>query len=564
MTKSRILVIVLLFIIQVSSAQSIKEIINISWDKTKGLSYISESSGNYSADIFCPINESDYAFLSKIEKKILIFNSNTKQKLKEINLSFYPVDFTYSNNKYFVAGYKYLYTLNNNGEIIDKQFIDNKIIFIQAVKYVESKPYIITPDQISWNFDENGTLIKYDGIILAEKTFAKIEKINKTSFKIIFSQDNEKVITKIVNTKENLGTVRILGLSNNNLLIEKQIITKEIPLKVIRKICFYSINNLKNISEIELPDITYTYIKHDVFVENNRVNFFVSTPEGAKIFELKYLDLNNKNLSFPSELYQYSYHYNNNLITINEKNIKPSNTDKNTMAAITRQQIIENAEPYAVYIWDCNVNNIKDYDCGGVHVTTPSWVTVGTNVSMPYMWGGFSSFLQFDQGIDNGVSAGDSYTVGSGSGSSCAVGVDCSGYVSRAWDLPYKYGTSTLPNISTEYASFSQLLPGDIVNYAGHHVRLVHTLNTDGSFLLVEAAATATDWRVGYNNYTSADLQTSYIPRYYNDVIEDVAPPTSSIIARLAIHAETSSPKRVTVAKNGSNFLQNKSLLCNV
>ena len=519
--------VVFAIFMQISTAQSINEITNISWNETSGLPYISGYSGNYGAEVFTQVNKTEYAFLSKAEKKILVFDTNSKQKINEINLSFFPIDFSFSDNKYFVAGTQYFYTLDINGNILDKQYIASDIIFTERVKVVNNESYIITPNQSTYSFDNNGELTKHSGVILNENTWAKIEKTNKTSFKIKVLRSGQKSFTKTINTNENLGTVKIIGLSNNNLIIEKQVITHEVPLSVTRYVCFYSMDNLSQISKIQLPDIAYTYTKHDILVSEDKIDFLITSPDKASVFELKSENITNKNIAFPDEYYQYSYHYNNHVLKLSEK----GQAEGNTKAAITRQQIIDNAEPYAVYNWTCTAANIKDYDCGGVHVTTPSWVTVGANVSIPYMWGGFSSLPEFDQGIADEVSAGDSYTVGNGSGPGCAVGVDCSGFVSRAWDLPYKYGTSTLPNISTEYASFSDLLPGDIVNYSGHHVRLVHTLNTDGSFLLIEAAATATDWRVGYNNYTTADLQTSYVPRYYDDVIEDVAPPTSDITA---------------------------------
>jgi len=78
------------------------------------------------------------------------------------------------------------------------------------------------------------------------------------------------------------------------------------------------------------------------------------------------------------------------------------------------------------------------------------------------------------------------------------------------------------------------LKPGDVVDYPGHHVRLVHTVYDNGSFLIIEAAGTATDWRVGYNDYTVADFQGRYLPRRYNYIAEaqqDTTAPTTSVLA---------------------------------
>ena len=103
MIKNLFLSIVVFTIsLQITTAQSINEIINISWNRTNGLPYIPEVSGNYSVDVFTQLNKNEYAFLSKAEKKILVFDINTNQKLKEISLSFFPIDFSFSDNKYYL------------------------------------------------------------------------------------------------------------------------------------------------------------------------------------------------------------------------------------------------------------------------------------------------------------------------------------------------------------------------------------------------------------------------------------------------------------------------------
>ena len=519
------LFIAVFVISQIINAQNIKNISEYAWNKTEGLPYVKDFSGNYSVESFSKIDNNKIAFISKAEKKILIFDNN--KKVNEINLKFSPTDFVYADGKYFVTSAQNLFILNSDGSLISQKYIADKIKFTQSIKVINNNVYIIDNNENTWSINAKGFLEKHTGIILNDNSWAKITKPNRNSFKLSVYSTNSDVISKSIIEDSHLGTVRILGLSDNNIIVEVQKIRQEVPLLVDRYINYYSAKDLSKTTSVKLPNITYTYVKHDVVVNNNNVEFFITTPEKANIYKLENSNIKSGEVLFPSELYSINYHYNNHLIANKEEQTQTTNNNRSINAAIYRSQIIANAEPYAVYEWYCNAINIKNYDCGGVHVTTPSWVSVGNNISIPYMWGGFSSLPQFDQGITDGVSAGDSYTVGNGSGSGCAVGVDCSGFVSRSWDLPYKYGTSTLPDISTEYASFSDLLPGDIVNYAGHHVRLVHSLNQDGSFLLIEAAASATDWRVGYNNYTTADLQSSYVPRYYVDVVDD---PTDTII----------------------------------
>ncbi|HTA61650.1 MAG TPA: hypothetical protein VK835_04315, partial [Bacteroidia bacterium] len=184
---------------------------------------------------------------------------------------------------------------------------------------------------------------------------------------------------------------------------------------------------------------------------------------------------------------------------------------------ITRTQIHYNAKPFTTYTFTASSANVQsNVNCpsAGGNVNTPSWVTVGAHtVGMAYCWGGFSSLSSFTSGLLTGKSAGDDDCTTNGDCcESCALGVDCSGFVSHAWGLTTKYSTTTLPNISTAYSSASQVKQGDIFNLAGSHTRLVDTNYNNGSFLLMESSAV--DWKVSYRSYTASQL-TSYTPRWY-------------------------------------------------
>jgi hypothetical protein len=198
---------------------------------------------------------------------------------------------------------------------------------------------------------------------------------------------------------------------------------------------------------------------------------------------------------------------------------------------ITRNQIIKNALPYTTFVFTATSSNIwNSVNCSSVgNIITPSWIAMGTNVSVPYCWGGFSSLASFTTGLNNAKSAGDNDCTTSGDCcESCALGVDCSGFVSRAWGLTTKQSTSTIPNISTAYSSPTQVLPGDVFNYASSHVRLVYKNNRNGTYTVIESSADG--WDVAVHSYTTAQL-TSYVPRDYNSIatIHDTIAPTTSV-----------------------------------
>jgi hypothetical protein len=62
---------------------------------------------------------------------------------------------------------------------------------------------------------------------------------------------------------------------------------------------------------------------------------------------------------------------------------------------------------------------------------------------------------------------------------SCSRGVDCSGFVSRVWQLPQKYSTRDLPNVSRA-ASTGSLAYGDVYNSPGVHVILYESASANG------------------------------------------------------------------------------------
>lgn len=193
---------------------------------------------------------------------------------------------------------------------------------------------------------------------------------------------------------------------------------------------------------------------------------------------------------------------------------------------ISRSQVVANAAGYTTYTWNCNANNLSaaGYYCSGAGRTVYAatcWVVVGSNISMPYCWGGWSTQVQHTAVMTTltNTQAGDVCSANCGGGCSggfagftCSSGHDCSGLVSRAWGLSSKYSTSTLPNISTP-TTLTTTQQGDILNRAGSHVRLVETNYGNGNYRVIEASGS--DWKCAYHTYTAVNL-SGYDPRCPN------------------------------------------------
>ncbi|MBU1717876.1 MAG: hypothetical protein KKA07_02270, partial [Bacteroidetes bacterium] len=513
-----------------------ENIAEFGWNTENGLPYIKSTDVNYGVSSFELLPSGEIAFLNQKDNRIDIYNNVSEKFVTAIKLNVPASDFTYYNNMFYVLSRKNVVVISETGEILKTIQIPASVQVAEYLRVVDGQLCVLTPAGETIRISDNETDI-FQGWIVKKDVYLKTAVSDNGTFQLQSFNGRKPTESKSYHLSTKISSARIIGLVNDMALIDAASIVSEKPLRVKREIVAVSLVNGapgELIGSIELPNMYYIHTKHDLFTNSDGLFFLLTTPDKAVVYKIP-IETNGVSPVLPQFLpaiLQQFYHYNDHLLEEPNDGQGMINSDQQTeRAPILRSQMIANAEPYETHVWYCNANNILNYSCGGVTVETPAWVQVGYNVSVPYCWGGWSSLPNYDQGLLNGVSAGDCNCVGSGSGESCAVGVDCSGFVSRAWNLPNKYGTSTLPNISTEYVSYSQLLPGDIVNYAGHHVRLVHTLNTDGSFLMIEASASATNWSVGYASYTVTNLQGYYLPRYYVDVVNDpldtVAPQTA-------------------------------------
>ena len=157
---------------------------------------------------------------------------------------------------------------------------------------------------------------------------------------------------------------------------------------------------------------------------------------------------------------------------------------------VSRSEAIAIAESYVVHEWTPTAANaFHGVDPDGIRVDTPDadfqpegddrgwWIAGQRNVALPYKWGGFDTPEEFDRGVRDGRFAGDVYSAEKrrlldDAVSKLAVGIDCSGYVSRCWRLPRSYSTRELPGLCDPVADPAQLRPGDIFNRHNAHVRL--------------------------------------------------------------------------------------------
>ena len=149
--------------------------------------------------------------------------------------------------------------------------------------------------------------------------------------------------------------------------------------------------------------------------------------------------------------------------------------------------------------------------------TAPRYLAAaGTYSSVPYEWGGFDTVATFNGQMSPGT--GKAGNINTANVLGCSFGVDCSGFVSRVWQLTTKYSTSTLPNVSRAI-HINGIVRNDIFNKAGSHVVLFKS-TSGGGYYISEATTSGALDRVIYRWVDSSYL-TGYTLRRPNNVCCD-------------------------------------------
>lgn len=385
----------------------------------------------------------------------------------------------------------------------------------------------VTPDELLLRFSSGHfktfdprrtktALLKPAGSALAQKLvfarrqgphLAHIELGNGRSFNVAFPQ-------------KNLASVRWIGTdARENIYLNFEFFVQQTPLRIQRMIVVFDTRGQKLLS-LNVPVNNYTKIFRDVDLHSSGALFQMrSTPAGVEIVRWDLAPLFNPQnpplLDYPSP-FKEGVHY-NWLIRPDSSETEHAlekTADFEDYPQVISDDVLSTGAAYESLSWTCSADNLTDgvvYDDQGYPVRTPSWIVVGDNLKMPYKWGGFETVEMYLYGIDILKYAGDNYT-DKCCGSDAAVGVDCSGFVSRCWNLPKHYSTSMMDDgLTLPYLSWSELEPGDAVHKVGH-VRLMVKHNGDGSLTVLEASGK--DWRVSYRVYYYGDL-SAYTPRYY-------------------------------------------------
>lgn len=206
---------------------------------------------------------------------------------------------------------------------------------------------------------------------------------------------------------------------------------------------------------------------------------------------------------------------------------------------VTRSEALAIAESYRTHRWFATRANVRHgLDSRGIRVDTPDigyripgaipgwWIPGEWNEGVPYQWGGFSTLTEFDAGVSAGLAAGDVYTQAKRNQlddavSQEAVGIDCSGFISRCWRLPRSFSTRELAGICDRMASWDELMPGDVLNtHNAHCLLFAGWADPQRKSLLAYETGSPPDWKVVSHAIDVAWLKSlGYQPLRYRKMV---------------------------------------------
>ncbi len=214
---------------------------------------------------------------------------------------------------------------------------------------------------------------------------------------------------------------------------------------------------------------------------------------------------------------------------------------------MTRKEAVATAYRYTQVQWMPSENNVRHGpDSQGIMVHTPDrtiaefgdrrgwWQPGKTATGMPYQWGGFDTPESFVSKVAAGKKAGDVGDVakrklGDAGTSAESCGIDCSGFVSRCWNLSRPYSTWEMHKICKPLASWDELLPGDIL-LNDKHVVLFVKWAVPGKDLNGYQAGPYPKWMVSACGLSKSKLlKEGYAPWRYRGMVDERSPQPADV-----------------------------------
>lgn len=508
----------------------------IPWSES-GLNTRMEFSGRYSWRVFQVIdNGAAIAFLSQTADEILVYRLDQPAAPQD-RIAVPPLteDFHYADGYFYAVTTDAVVQIERKGGRVARYWAYSRpegVVWALHKVYVNGiDVFLLTADEKTWRLNDSGlSLIDERMWKTASGLDVRTEVLNLEQFSFEV-KGSVRPIQKVVSIQTlglpgGLASAIYIGTAGGRYYLDVETgddIGKSDPRRFIVELD----GTGSFVSKHEIPFMYYTAAHRQTDVAQNTVYYAMSAPEGVYVCTLA-----GGRFSLPA-LSKDRYHYNEHLPVMDQD--EPINgQEKIGNNCVTRTQAYENAFQYLNMTWTAtSVNWVQACTAlnDGTKYRTPVWVSSnGAKTSVPYKWGGWTNWRDWKTLVAQGRKCGNYFTGNSvctgtpnaSSSDATIIGVDCSGFISRAWELSSKYGTSGLPGICNSLGSaisttgFNALKVGDIINTSGH-VRMCVYDNPTGSTSFIESSADNWNVRVGVYSMTALTGYTSYRYKHIQD-----------------------------------------------
>jgi thermitase len=328
-------------------------------------------------------------------------------------------------------------------------------------------------------------------------------------------------ITLPIKLAENIAAIPWFGIDGENniyLLVETFSNSSQSTVLVNATIVKYD-NSGQFITSFPIPNYYYATPQHRISLTSDGSIYQLLVSDNT-IDILKWSSISSSENDIDPTPFFYSS------LEFTDSPLEPPNDWENISSSevealsISRTQVINNAEAYRTYKWtptnaNCGSRTCPDANTGAACPVSQNKFPAGQLVEgVAYKWGGYDTIADFASKLSQGYLSGD--VSGTTCVASCATGVDCSGFVSRVWNVG-RYTTRNISQISTALASRNDVKAGDIFNEYSSHVVLFSHFDGAGNPVFYESAWTPAKVRL-YSGWTYLN---GYEPRRYNNITDD-------------------------------------------
>lgn len=413
---------------------------------------------------FVVTNSGDIYILDTLDKQVEIFDSkgnSTKTIQLELENAYFDVEVSGKGDVYVLACNGMIYIYNKSGDLENSYILEEDINGSKAMFY-------------SLYLNQN------DSVVL--RNISTFEEVSVDRSIRRASMNNEKGLDSVIfefGTRRDKKDEIILTHGKNTLVIDINSDTRVTPLMVtsdgdmviheqefiesksgiLEDRVFRIMGNCKDYALAYSSSDNFTYPKKYLY-SNHRGDVYQLIPQKDTVSIVK--------LNFTKE----------KQTKLKDTYTKVSNTISSNISTRSQTSSAAMLVGYEIcdHDWTFEPLTMKTPYNGSTE--PPGHLTGSSNsseVGVPYKWGGFDDQYAFENKLDLGKTAGDINT--SAVISSC-TGIDCSGFIARAYGFSFKLGTKTIPSYFTEIEWY-EIEQGDIANKYGDHVWMYISRNYD-------------------------------------------------------------------------------------